>query len=43
MGGRGSSSVKRKGRGSQGNTRGEAGSPFGTEQPTLPKPPKVNK
>jgi hypothetical protein len=41
MGGRGSSSsVKRKGRGGQGSTKGEAGNPRGEEQPSLPRPPQ---
>jgi hypothetical protein len=40
MGGRGSSGVaKRKGRGSQGKTKGEAGSPRGDESPNQPKLP----
>jgi hypothetical protein len=44
MGGRGSSSgvKKRRGGKNRGQTKGEKGSPFGTEQPSLPRPPKPN-
>jgi hypothetical protein len=44
MGGRGSSSgvKKRRGGGNKGTTKGEQGSPFGTEQPSLPKQTQSN-